>query len=90
MTKGGVIIPGATAVPVRYGRVLMVGPGKQYRDGFLGMDVKLGERIVFLIGSVDTKSGQSISWHLPKDEVLIREPDILFVIPEDSTLEVTL
>ena len=89
-TRGGLIIAGTTPHPVRVGTVLRLGQGRKYRDRFLGMDVKLGERVVFLIGSVDTKSGQAISHHLSEDEVLIREPDILFAIPDDSTLEVTL
>lgn len=87
-SKGG-IITSLHAPPVRIGKVLDVGPGKYYTDKYLPTEVRVGERVVFLVGSVDTKSGQAVAKHLSEDQVLIREPDILFVT-EDSNLEVTL
>jgi co-chaperonin GroES (HSP10) len=67
----------------------LTGIGRSYTDKYLPVEVEVGERVVFLIGSVDTKSGQTIAKYLSEDEVLIREVDILGVIPQDSTLEVT-
>jgi co-chaperonin GroES (HSP10) len=89
-TSSGILLPEASVHPVRKGRVLQTGPGRKYIDTYRGVDVKVGERVVFLIGSVDTKSGKAILHHLPNNQVLIREPDILFVIDDDSLLEVTI
>ena len=88
-TRGGIVIPDTQAISVRTGTVRMAGTGKYYTDKYVPVEVKVGERVVFLIGSVDTKSGQSIVKHLRENEVLVREVDILFVIPQDSKLEVT-
>ena len=89
-TKGGIIIPDTEPAPVRFGTVKQVGLGRRYLDKYVPTEVKVGERVVFLIGSVDTRGGQSIAKHLSEDEVLVREVDLLGVISQDSTLEVTL
>ena len=88
-TKGGIVIPDTQAISVRTGIVRLTGEGKYYTDKYVPVEVKVGERVVFLIGSVDTRSGQAVVKHLHVNEVLIREVDILFVIPQDSKLEVT-
>jgi co-chaperonin GroES (HSP10) len=90
VTRGGVIIPDNKPSPVRLGVVELVGTGRHYTDKYIPIQVEVGERVVFLVGSRDTKSGQSIARYLSENQVLIREVDILFVIPKDSTLEVTL
>lgn len=89
-TSGGIIIPDNKPAPVRIGRVEMAGTGRYYTDKYVPIQVEVGERVVFLIGSAGTKSGQSVANYLSEDQVLVREVDILFVIPQESTLEVTL
>jgi chaperonin GroES len=81
-TGGGIIIPGTVAEPVRVGRVLMVGPGRKFKDRFVPTTVQEGERVCFFIASADTKSGKSVSYHLEESQRLMREQDILGVLVE--------
>lgn len=98
-TRGGIIIPDTSPRPVRKGVVLDVGPGRYvkvrqkgtttYSDRWLPVEVKKGDRVVFFSASVDTKTGQAVTYYLQEDERVIRENDVLFVIPEGADVEVT-
>lgn len=99
--RGSILVPDiARANPVRTGVILDVGPGKyvktrqrrthEYRDVLRPVEAKRGERVAFLIGSVDTKSGKAVSHYLQEDERVIREEDILFVFEDGANVEVTL
>jgi co-chaperonin GroES (HSP10) len=70
-------------VPVRIGKVLAIGPGRMYPDKFVPTEVEVGERVVFLIAAADTQSGKAVHHHLPDNQRLIRETDVLFVTGED-------
>jgi hypothetical protein len=84
---------------VRTGVVLQRGPGRyvkfrqrqtqEYRDVLRPIDVQQGERVAFLIGSVDTKTGQAVTHYLQEDERVIREDDVLFAIPDGVDVEVS-
>ena len=98
-TSGGLHIPGTEAQPIRTGVILQVGPGRwvkvrrqstgDYRSVPRPMQAVVGERVAFLIGSVDTKTGQAVTHYLQEDERVIREDDVLFVIPDGVDVEVT-
>lgn len=99
-TRGGILIPDTEAQPIRTGVVLQVGRGRRvkvrrraepgsYREIFRPIDVQVGERVAFLIGSVDTKTGQAVTHYLQEDERVIREDDILFAIPDGIDVEVS-
>lgn len=81
-TGGGIILPGTVAEPVRVGRVLQAGPGRRFKDRFVPTSVQVGERVCFFIASADTKTGQAVTYHLEKDQRLMREQDILGVVAD--------
>ncbi len=76
-TRGGIIIPGTTPRPVRTGVVLAVGPGKQFTDRYLPIDLKVGDKVVFNIASADMKTGKALQRYIEDDEVLVTEQDVL-------------
>lgn len=86
-TSGGIIR--VSPEPVRTGKVLAVGPGKRYPDKFVPTVIKPGERIAFFKAVTDTKSGKQVTYALEDNQVLLRETDVLFVLPEESKVEVT-
>lgn len=98
-TSGGIIIPDNSEQVVRTGVVLRVGPGRfvkvrrrgtqEYREVLRPTVVQEGERVAFFIASVDTKTGKAVSQYLQEDERVIREDDVLFVIPDGLDVEVT-
>lgn len=98
-TRGGIVIPDTAPSPTRLGTIVMTGPGKyvkvrrrgskDYAEVLRPIEARAGERVAFLIGSVDTKSGKSVSHYLQEDERVIREEDILFIIPDGIDVEVT-
>lgn len=66
---------------VRTGVVEEVGPGKRYVDGpYVPTEVRVGERVAFFAGNMDTKQGKTLRAFIQKDEVLIPETSILFVL----------
>lgn len=77
------IIVRVSESPIRIGKVLAIGPGRMYPDKFVPTEVEVGERVVFLIAAADTQSGKAIHHHLPDNQRLIRETDVLFVTNED-------
>jgi co-chaperonin GroES (HSP10) len=98
-TRGGIVIPETEAQPIRTGVILQAGPGRwtkvrrrgtgEYKTVLRPMDAQVGERVAFLIGSVDTKTGQAVTHYLQEDERVIREDDVLFAIPDGIDLEVS-
>jgi len=95
-TRGGLVIPETEAQSVRTGTIQQVGLGKrerirrkngEYREVLRPIEAKEGERIAFFIGSVDTRSGQSVSRYLLEDQCVIREDDVIGVLEGD--VEVT-
>ncbi len=81
-TFEGSIIVRVSDSPIRIGKVLAAGPGRYYVDKFVPTEVEVGERVVFLIAAADTRSGQALHHHLPDNQRLIRETDVLFVTSE--------
>jgi co-chaperonin GroES (HSP10) len=98
-TKGGIIIPDTQPRPLRLGTVLLTGPGRyrkvrrrgttQYDEVWRPVEAAKGDRVAFFIASVDTKSGQAVTHYLQEDQRIIREDDILFLIPDGIDVEVT-
>ena len=85
VTRGGLVKPDTHAEPVRVGRVLMAGPGREYTDTFVPMPEDIvGQRVAFLIAASQTKQGQSIRSTLSLDDnhEIIRLGDVLLVVEE--------
>jgi co-chaperonin GroES (HSP10) len=74
---------------VRVGRVLAVGAGKCFDDGYRPTEVKVGERVAFIYLVKMTHNGRRLAEILDavegKDCVAIRELDILFVLEGEET-----
>lgn len=85
-TAAGVIQLGPN--PVRIARVLMVGPGKRYRDRYVPTQVKPGDRFPFFKAASDTRQGRQLAERLPDGQDLVHESDILFII-EEGDVEIT-
>jgi co-chaperonin GroES (HSP10) len=73
--------------PVRIGEVLQTGPGRQYVDKFVPMELKVGDRVAFLIGSAETQQGQQLMHHLEEDLRLIRQGDVLLGVEGDVDIK---
>jgi chaperonin GroES len=74
-TAGGLIIPDTAKEKPQQGKVIAVGKGKTTEDGKqLGMDVKVGDRILF-----GKYSGTEIKIE-GKEYLMMREDDVLGVI----------
>ena len=86
-TRGGIIK--VAPEPVRTGTVLAIGPGRRYKDKYIPTEAKVGDRIAFFDAVTKTMQGKQLAWKLPEDQVLIRENDALFIIPEGMDIEVT-
>ena len=52
------------------------------------MEIQVGERFPFFIAVTQTKQGQMLAQKLPEDQTVVRERDVLFVIPEGVDIEV--
>jgi co-chaperonin GroES (HSP10) len=78
-TPGGIV---KTSIdPVWIGEALMVGPGRQFKDKYVPMDVKVGDRVAFLAAATDShRPGLALQDHLDEDQRLIRQSDVLFVV----------
>lgn len=80
-SAGGIVLTRPELV--RKGTVLAVGPGRKYVDGpYRGTELKIGDRVAFLAATMDTQQGRQLAHTLDKDQALIRETDVLFVIEE--------
>ena len=86
--KGSIIIPGTVPEPIRIGKVLRAGPGRQWPEKFVPMAVKAGERIAFFKAVTDSGQNKAASFQLPKDQELIRETDVLFTVEGDVEVSV--
>jgi len=74
-TTGGIIIPETAKEKPQEGKVIAVGPGKVDEDGKrVGMDVKVGDRILF-----GKYSGNEIKIE-GIEHLIMREEDILAVL----------
>jgi chaperonin GroES len=74
-TAGGLFIPDTAKEKPQQGKVIAVGKGKVTEDGkLLGMDVKVGDRILF-----GKYSGTEIKIE-GKEYLMMREDDVLGVI----------
>jgi co-chaperonin GroES (HSP10) len=82
LSAGGIVLTHPALI--RRGVVTRIGKGRHYVDGvYKPMDVQVGERVAFLAATMDTKQGWQLTDRvLGKDEALIRQTDILFVIEE--------
>ena len=93
-TRGGIIK--VAPEPLRIGRVMAIGKGRRYtkldEDGetFVPTELKVGERIAFFQAVTQTKQGKANCYVLDDNEVLLRETDALFVVPDGFDLEVNL
>lgn len=74
------------ADPIRMGKVLAVGPGKNYPDRTVPMEVKAKQRVAFFIASAQTKQGQQLNYALLENQVLIRETDVLMILKGKVTV----
>lgn len=85
VTKGGVIIPDTSPAPVRVAKVLMAGPGREYKDKFIPMPDIIGHRVAFMIAASQTKQGREIRTSLSLDDnhEIIRLGDVLFEVDGD-------
>lgn len=90
-------LPGANESAVRKGEVLEVGPGRAKTDtaGHEPMDVKVGEKIVFLRWHGEHRPGKAqvealAKWsaELGEDLMMIRQNDILFAYEGDVKVDV--
>lgn len=92
-SRGGIIK--VAPEPVRIGRVLAVGKGRFFAASnggkglFVPTELKVGERIAFFQAVTQTQQGQQLRYKLPENQVLLRETDALFVIPEGLDIEVS-
>lgn len=92
MIRRGIITAEIAPDPVRIGRVLMAGPGKQYTDKFNQMPEDIvGKRVAFMIVASKTKQGMELRHLLMMDSTreLCRLGDILFEIEGDEYIDVS-
>lgn len=81
---GMIILPHGNRV--RTGTVHAVGPGRPSKRGRAPVEVKEGERIAFFREHLEHRQGKEIVHRLAEldgDWGLLREEDILFVVPAD-------
>ena len=96
ITAGGIIRPLVRQNPARIGTVLRAGPGRRWKDkktgkwSFWTMEAKPGDRVVFPAVLLDTKQGKAIGHVLDEGQGLIRETDVLLVIPQGENIEIEL
>ena len=95
--SGNIIIPDSVKEPLRLGLVTKVGPGTRvkvkqkdgrYKEKFLPLEAKVGERVAFFYAAVEFGSAKSAGYHLEEDEKLISETDILFVVEEKGLVDI--
>lgn len=76
--QSGIVLIGAQ--PIRKAVVLDIGPGKLSKKGILlPVQLGVGDTFAFFKATSETKQGHALALLLEQDEVLIREPDVLFV-----------
>lgn len=89
VSSGGILIPGtAWLEPIRLGKVVQAGPGRQYTDKVVPMpDNIIGKRMAFMIFASKTKQGLELRSRLQLDEdyEIIRLGDCLLEVDDDYT-----
>ena len=73
-SKGGIIIPDTAKEKPQEGRVISVGPGKHEDGKVIPLDVKAGDKILFV-----KYSGSEIKLN-GEEHLILREDDILGII----------
>lgn len=88
--KGCIIVPDPDRAPLRIGKVLAAGPGRQHpkSKAFRPMAVKVGERVAFPMAVTQCGSGKNITHLLEENQAMIRETDVFFVVQGDVAVEV--
>lgn len=89
--KGCIILPDPDNEPLRIGKVLRAGPGRQHpnSNAFRPMMVKEGDRVVFPMAVTECGSGRNITHALDDNKLrMIRETDIFFVVEGNLRIEV--
>ncbi len=87
-TAAGVLLIGPE--PVRKARVLATGPGRCGRKGkLIPITMKPGDRFPFFKAVTETLQGRALALHLPDNQALVRENDVLFAI-EEGDVEVSM
>jgi co-chaperonin GroES (HSP10) len=91
VTASGIIVPDTVGEPVRVGTIKMTGPGRDYRDKFVSIALREGDRVAFMIGASQTKQGRELRQRLEMDSTqeLIRQGDVLFVIEDNGPISIT-
>lgn len=89
---GSIVLPETNSVRrASKGEVLAVGPGRWRGKRFIPTMVKPGERIAFFTANLETKQGKAIVnavQDLGDNVGMLREEDILFVIPPGVEVDV--
>lgn len=90
-------LPGQNESAIRKGVVHLAGPGRRLvnREGRAPMDVKEGDKIVFLRWHQEHRPGKAVSESLARkseelgeDLCMIRQGDILFVYTDDVKVDI--
>lgn len=96
ITAGGIIRPLVRQNPSRIGTVLRAGPGRYWKDrttgkmSFWPMEAKPGDRVVFAAALLDVSQGKALAHVLDDGQALIRETDVLLVIPQGEEVDIEL
>lgn len=91
--SGSIVMLASDAMRVRTGTVLRVGPGSYPFNSSTRtpVDVRVGERVAFFREHLEHKQGKQVTQilsELEENTGLLREPDILFSIPEGSEVRI--
>ena len=73
-TEGGLIIPDTAKEKPQEGKVVAVGPGKQYDGNVISLDVRPGDKVLF-----GKYSGTEIKLE-SEEHLILREDDILGIV----------
>jgi len=84
--RGPIFLPNGTRI--RLGQVLSIGPGRWGKGGNrIPNELTVGERVAFFRENLEHRPGKQLHsalTYLVADDVgLLREPDVLFVVPSD-------
>lgn len=82
--RGSIIVPDPSKQPIRIGKVLATGPGRRHPNSnvFRKVVVEKGERVAFWMATTQCGGAERIEYHLPDNQRMIRETDVLCVVGE--------
>jgi co-chaperonin GroES (HSP10) len=82
--RGSIIVPDPSRQPIRIGKVLRAGPGRRFpkSKAFRPVVVEKGERVAFWMATTQCGGADQITYHLPENQRMIRETDVLMVVGE--------